>query len=41
VGAGGVRHVEFVDAAHGWAVTAAGRVLATLDGGRTWSTLAQ
>jgi photosystem II stability/assembly factor-like uncharacterized protein len=41
VGAGGVRHVEFVDTAHGWAVTAAGRVLATLDGGRTWSTLAQ
>jgi photosystem II stability/assembly factor-like uncharacterized protein len=34
---GGVRRVEFVDTTHGWVVTATGRVLATADGGRTWT----
>jgi photosystem II stability/assembly factor-like uncharacterized protein len=36
---GGVRRVEFVDTAHGWLVTATGRMLATADGGRTWVAL--
>jgi photosystem II stability/assembly factor-like uncharacterized protein len=34
---GGVRRVEFVDTTYGWVVTATGRVLATADGGRTWT----
>jgi photosystem II stability/assembly factor-like uncharacterized protein len=37
---GGVRRVEFVDTAHGWVVTAAGDVLRTSDGGRSWTAAA-
>ncbi len=31
-----IRHVAFVDAAHGWAATCRGRLLQTGDGGRHW-----
>ena len=34
---GSVQAVTFTDATHGWAVGASGTILATTDGGATWS----